>query len=205
MQINDGYIEYVPNKGKEFYQWWKDIPPMPYDEYIQKFWPASHKIGWGSHQPVILHMLNCVPEGRVLEFGMGPFSTPLMSIICEKQQRKLLSIDNNRKYFGPMMHYPGIKFVFMDRKIIEGSYKFFGKKFAIAFVDAHPPELRQIFINRMKANVDYFIVHDTENPEPYQYDFTGFKHVLQFEHANPKTSVLSDLDVIDERILEIFK
>ena len=103
-----------------------------------------------------------------------------------------------------MLSYPCIKFLFKDQMIKDKGYKFFNAKFAIALVDAHPAELRQIFINNMKNNVDYFIVHDTENPEPYKYDFTGFKHVLEFKHANPQTSVLSNLDVIDEKILTIF-
>ena len=205
MYINNKYINLVPGWGKYFYTWWVKHKNIEYPEFIKEYHPKMELIVWGSHQPVLLHMLNTIKDGRVIEFGMGYNSTPLLSIICKAQGRKLISMDNSDKYlicFRKFRH-PMIKFTDDNVQYPEG-------KFSLALVDAHPAHLRQEFINNMKGRVDYFIVHDTENllkgmECPYGYDFDGFRFAFHFKRVHPMTSVISDLPEINEKILTIFE
>jgi len=171
---------------------------------------------FGSHQPVLIHLLNTITEGDVMEFGMGANSTPVMHDICAKQGRKLLSIDNDIKWFKQSEKYRTEDheiLLFNTDKLLLCEYDFFNRHFAIIFVDAAPGPLRQFLIKKMKGHADYMIAHDTEEAihpgihkghDVYDYDFSSFKHVLHFEKIMPATSVISDLDEIDKNILEIF-
>jgi hypothetical protein len=162
---------------------------------------------YNTHRVVLTHLLNVVTEGDVFEFGMGNFSTPMLHSICEEQDRKLLSTDNNLKWFEKFILYKNKNhnmFVFEIDKILLKQYDFFNSHFSVVFVDAAPAEVRQPFIDLMQNCTDYFVVHDTESAG-YRYDFSKFKHVLTYKKIVPWTSILSNLDVIDEKILEIFK
>ena len=96
-------------------------------------------------------------------------------------------------------------------KLLNKEYPFFNDKFTIAFIDGSPEKYRQTMIEMLKDNVDYFIVHDTEEVAgnftypnfSYKYDFSGFKHVYHFKEAMPMTSILSNLDVINPKVLDI--
>ena len=171
---------------------------------------SGKNIPWGSHQPVLIHLLNTITEGDVMEFGMGINSTSIMHTICEQQGRKLLSIDNNTKWFGQNKKYRTKDhevLLFDTDKLLRCEYDFFNRHFTIIFVDAAPGPLRQFLIKKMKGHADYMIAHDTEEvihpgihkgADVYNYDFTSFKHVLHFNKMMPATSVISDLDRIDK-------
>lgn len=199
--INDKYMNLVRPAYKESYDLYK--------KGALKIKP------WGSHQPVLIHVLNTITSGTVLEFGMGWNSTAIMHTICQNQDRKLISIDDSVEWINKFLSYKNQNhdmWLVKEKELLEKRYDFFNEKFAIAFIDGKP-EYRQKLIELLKGNVDYFVVHDTEEivkmiPYPkysYKYDFTGFKHVLHFKQARPTTSVLSDLDVVDENLLTIFK
>ena len=162
---------------------------------------------YNTHQSVLMHVLTIVTTGSVLEFGMGEGSTHFMHAICEKQGRKLLSLDNSQKWIDKYINYKSPSHeiaVFKPSEILLKACGFFNEKFSVVFVDAAPAEIRQPFFILMKNQVDYFIVHDTE-AKAYNWNFKNFKHVLEYTKETPRTTVLSDLDVIDERILEVFK
>jgi hypothetical protein len=65
------------------------------------------------------------------------------------------------------------------------------------------------FIEKIKDNADYLIVHDTECvvdgiPNLYNYNFSMFKHVHHFTNHGPATSLLSNMDEINKDLLTIF-
>ena len=197
--MNDKYMELVPEENK-----------MAYLYYMGDNKQSGKNIPFGSHQPVLIHLLNTITEGDVMEFGMGTNSTAIMHTICEQQGRKLLSIDNNMAWFTQNKEYETedheIRFFNTD-KLLCYTYDFFDRDFAVIFVDAAPGPLRQFFIDRMKGQADYMIAHDTEEAihpgihkgyDVYNYDFSSFKHVLHFEKIMPATTVISDLKEINK-------
>lgn len=202
--MNDKYMELVPEENKRAYLWYTSDPSQ-----------SGKDIPFGSHQPVLIHMLNTITKGDVMEFGMGINSTPIMHTICAQQGRKLLSIDNNMKWFEQNKKYrtKDHEVLFFDTdKLLLCEYDFFNRHFAIIFVDAAPGPLRQFLIEKMKGHADYMIAHDTEEVihpgihkghDVYNYDFSSFKHVLHFEKIMPATSVISDLDEINKDIWKI--
>ncbi len=161
-----------------------------------------------THRKVLDHVLNIVSTGDVLEFGIGEGSTPRMHEICEKQGRRLLSIEGSPKWmerYVEKYQTPTHEFsLFNVNGILTKEYPFFNEKFSVVFVDAAPANIRMPFILLMKNQVDYFVVHDTEGAA-YNWDFTKrFKFVFNYTKEVPWTSVISNLDEIDPRLLSIF-
>lgn len=193
--INDKYMDLVSPEHK-----------LAYTEFMNN---ELHEFAYGSHQPVLIHMLNTVTQGDVLELGIGYHSTPIMSLICEKQGRQLLSIETDEHWAGILGSYNRngheIKHINSDEMIND---PLFDKKYSIAFIDVAEASHRQVFIQKVKA--DYIIIHDTDSAvngikDAYNYDFSMFKHVHHFVSCTPMTSVLSNLDTINEDILTIFQ
>jgi hypothetical protein len=197
-------------------KWMDRVRPLYKEAYLLYMRGSLRTKPWGSHQPVLIHVLNTITKGNVLEYGMGWNSTPIMHTICQKQGRKLLSIDYSQEWLDKFIHYKNINhdmFVFDLDKLLNKEYPFFSCKFTVAFIDGSPEQHRQTMIELLKDNVDYFVVHDTEEVAAgftypnfsYKYDFSGFKHVLHFDKAQPMTTILSNLDVINPNILYFFK
>lgn len=198
MQINDRYMQYVKPEYKH--------------SYLAYLTNVRRMDAFSTHQPVIIHLLNTITEGNVLEFGMGWNSTPLMHLICGFQNRFLLSVDTDPRWFDKFTGYKAPWHV-LDLSgqppIYTGEHFMFNKHYAIAFIDAAPAEIRQPVIERLKDKVDYVIVHDSEctfqgKKNVYQYDFSMYKHVMHFRPMNPATSVLSNLDEVDPEVARIF-
>jgi hypothetical protein len=168
---------------------------------------------WGSHHVILENVLKIINTGDVMELGMGYHSTPFMHKLIEKQNgRKLLSLDESKKWAKKFMEYSRnwhLIEVFDVEKFMNKDYPYFNQKWSVVFIDVHPPEARQVFINAMIDKVDYFIVHDTENIYKktcaYKYDFTGFKHVFNYGKELPMTSVLTNRDDIPVELINLFK
>jgi hypothetical protein len=192
--INDKYVDLLKDEYKQSYLLYKK---------------GSLKLeAWSSHQPLLIHVLNTIKSGDVLEFGTGYNSTPIMHIICAFQQRKLLSIETNKKWVEKSLKWRNINHVIelvSSKEILKHSL--FRHKFSIAFIDGAPAEVRQPFLEKVQA--DYLIVHDTECivrgiKNVYGYDFSMFKHVYHFKKDSTMSTLLSNLDKIDKDLLTIF-
>ncbi len=199
MKINDKYM--------------KLIKPEHKISYLAYLHDAKRMDAFSTHQPVLIHTLNTIVEGDVLEFGTGWNSTPLMHLICGLQGRNLLSIDTDPDWFkkftnfeSPWHHLQ----LSAQGPIYNGTHSMFNKRYTIAFIDAAPAEIRQPVIERIKDIADYVIVHDSEctfqgRVNVYRYDFSMYKHVLHFRPMNPATSLLSNLDEINPELARIFE
>jgi hypothetical protein len=198
--INDRYMDLVDNDCKVSYSLFK-----------------QNKIlhPWASHQPVLIHTLNTIKEGAVLEYGMGDNSSQIMHIICGMQGRELLSVETDKKWMDKFKKYKTDlhELICMSYdELGKWDHKLFKKKYAIAFIDGSSNISRQKFIEVIKDNVDYFIVHDTEEVAnnftypgfSYKWDFSGFKHQHHLQKGGPVTSLLSNLDDINKDLLTIF-
>jgi len=180
--VNDKYIELIKDKQKESYLRYKSGKPM---------------LAYSSHQPMLMHMLNTIKNGSVLEFGVGYHSTHIMHMICGLQGRKLLSLETEGAWLAKFISYrsPGHELRIINKDLIDPVFE---DKFAIAFVDGAPAELRQPFLMKIKA--DYIIVHDTEhygNNDAYHYDFSSFNNVLNFGGI-PDTTLLTNKELSEE-------
>jgi len=195
-KINDKFMDLVPDDAKNSYLLWKG---------------KGGTIAYSSHQPVLIHLLNTIKNGVVLEFGVGNNSTRLIHTICGLQGRRVISIDTNKKWFSKFEKY---RSKWHDMRLIPANILSkwedvtFNIHYSIAFIDGAPAELRQPFMEHVKA--DYYIVHDSEGAikeikDVYNYDFSKYKHVFHFKTVSPMTSVLSNLDNVDNKIKEIFE
>jgi hypothetical protein len=192
--INDKYAELLPNKYKESYNNWIN---------------GKQTLAFSSHQPLLIHLLNSINGGKILEFGMGFNSTPLIHIISGLRKCPVLSIETDSKWFDKLIHY---KSDWHDMRCINpnkllGDF-FLNEHYSLAFVDGAPAELRQPVLEKIKA--DYIIVHDSEcvvegKENCYHYNFSMFKHIYHFKTVPPMTTLLSNLDEIEENILKFFK
>jgi hypothetical protein len=171
---------------------------------------------WASHQPILIHTLNTIKEGKVLEYGMGWNSTPLMHIICGMQGRELISVDTDENWFNKFTGYENENhkiFRIPEQELGKWDHKLFKEKYSIAFIDGTNNLSRQKFIDVIKDNVDYFVVHDTEEAArnfkypgfSYKWDFSGFRCVYHLERGGPASSLLSNLDEINGELLSVFE
>jgi hypothetical protein len=192
--INNRYVDVLKDEYKKSY--------VLYEK-------GSLKLeAWSSHQPLLIHVLNTIKSGDVLEFGTGFHSTPIMHIICAFQQRKLMSIETDEKWIEKSLKWrsPNHSLELVSPKELL-HHSLFTHRFSIAFIDGAPAEIRQPFLEKIQA--DYLIVHDTECvvrgiKNEYNYDFSMFKHVLHFTKDSTMTTLLSNLDEIDIDLLTIF-
>ena len=123
--INDRYMELVKPQYK-----------VSYLAYLKD---AKKMDAFSTHQPPLIHMLNTIIEGEVLEFGMGWHSTPIMHLLCGIQGRNLLSVDTDKNWFDKFKDYraPWHQLQLSEQEpIFKGQHSMFDKHYAIAFVDA---------------------------------------------------------------------
>lgn len=171
---------------------------------------------WASHQPILIHTLNTIKEGKVLEYGMGWNSTPLMHIICGMQGRELTSVDTDINWFNKFTEYENENHKLIhitEQELGKWNHQIFKEKYSIAFIDGTNNLSRQKFIDVIKENVDYFVIHDTEevvknftySEFSYKWDFSGFKHRFHLQMGGPASSLLSNLEIINEELLIIFQ
>jgi hypothetical protein len=180
---------------------------------------------FSSHQPLLIHTLNTIQEGKVLEIGMGYNSTPLMHIVCGMQNRELVSVETDEEWYNRFTRYRSNRHkVVLIPYIISKNHKIapvqdparllndevIKQKYAVAFVDLSPAEFRQPVIEQIKDTADYIVVHDTECvwqglKNVYAYDFSMFKHVFHFKTEAPTSCLLSNLEEINPKLLDIFK
>jgi hypothetical protein len=195
-KMNDRYMELV-----------KDEHKLAYTQYVNH---NLREYPYASHQPVLIHLINTITEGDVLEIGIGYHSTPILNLICGKQKRNVLSIETDEGWVRWFEEFRNkrhdIQYISRD-ELIKLKNPLFEKKYSIALIDGAVAKDRQVFIEAVKA--DYIIVHDTDcvvnkTVNDFNYNFSIFKHVHHFVSATPMTSVLSNLDRIDKDILTIF-
>lgn len=150
---------------------------------------------FSTHREVLIQFLEKVNPKRVLEFGVGNFSTPLLHHYS-KQGNIVLSMDNNPEWLNKFRGYEHGNhrlLLFNNDDLLLQKYSFFEDNWSMIFVDAAPAWIRSPFIRLIKSKADYIIVHDTE-AGVYNYDFSGFPHVWNYTKLTPWTTILSNLE-----------
>jgi hypothetical protein len=138
---------------------------------------------FGTHQPV-LYTMAMKTSGPIIEFGCGDSSTDLLHEICKKDNRILISIDDNLewlnkfkgKYIGDgyepdnsgwhkFYYVPGKKddlnpdhwIKFLDEFELLNTFTF-----ELCFVDQSPWLGRYETIKRLGSKIKYIILHDCD-------------------------------------------
>lgn len=199
--MNDQYMNLVEDKYKESYLF---------------FMQGKKLTPFSSHQPVLIHTLNTIKEGKVLEYGMGWNSTKIMHMICGMQNRQLLSVDTSELWFNRFTEFESDNHELLylsEQEFTKYEHPLFKEHYSIALIDGSPGSARHKVVELLKDKVDYFVVHDTEEYAnnfryplfTYEWDFSGFKHQYHLQKGGPATSLVSNLDEINKELLTIFE
>jgi len=193
--INDKFMDEVVDEYKK-----------AYTQYKSGAFITEH---YGSHQPLLIHTVNTITEGNIIEIGTGYNSTPILHLLCEKQGRKLFSYEFESDWYDKFKSYENDnhKLFLLDEKTLTTNNIFNKNTYSIALIDSRPPWTRQYIINLLKDYVDYFIVHDVAKVlkngtiipmNTKLYDFKCFKTVLIFKKVDRATALCTNKEVPNE-------
>lgn len=154
--------------------------------------------GMSSFFPVLIKAVQNT-NGPVLELGAGLFSTPLLHWLCAEQSRKLVTYEDQPRYYSFARKFrtntQEVNFV------TDWDEENFDKSIWDVVLIDHTDKRRSKDILRLKDCAKYIVIHDTQE-EIYGYDqiWSKFKYVYHWDFNSPHTSVVSNLSN-----LEIFK
>lgn len=168
---------------------------------------------YATHLPLLLKAL-AATSGDVLELGIGESSTPVLHEICRVQERRLVSIDSDPKFYeeyrgkyGSDLHSFYLADVDWDTvlsgKVIVRSELV---PWSVVLVDHRPAKRRSNDAAWFAHMAKYVVCHDTEpeNDRFYRWGkaFSAFKYRYDDVRVVPHTTVLSnehDLSKFGER------
>jgi len=163
--------------------------------------------GYSTHMALLLKVLD-KSKGDVLELGGGVFSTPLLHWYCKNKNRKLITYDDEIKFYNFEHQFTSklhrIKLINnwdeVDASIHRG----------LVFIDhggrrsdhRTRGSRRGIDAIRFKDSADYIVLHDTE-PKAwaiYGYDkiWEHFKYKFDWDKCFPMASVVSNFYSLDD-------
>lgn len=189
--MNDKYINELP-----------DIYKKSYLDYKRGLFDTEE---WGSHQPLLIHLVNTITKGDVFELGIGDNSTPLLHLLCEKLGRKLFSYEFDKTWYEKYKSYENDnhKLFLLDTKKFRNNEYIFNKC-SIGFIDSHPAWTRQHAINFFVNGAGYLIVHDTSYVvngvvrSDNNYNFSLYKNVLHFKKVNRVSTLFTNKEITEE-------
>lgn len=157
-------------------------------------------------------------SGAVLEMGCGYYSTPLLHAICQKQGRRLHTIDHTESWLKRFTHFRTDLHTFEHLKcgsfnvtFYEFSYRLLpfwkkriddawdqvgnGQNWSVVFLDQLPLSRRVKDLKRLRQVTEIFVIHNTNMLGNWLSDFwpylNTFKHLYTFP-VFPATVVCSD-------------
>lgn len=111
-------------------------------------------------------------KGAVIEFGCGPGSTAMLHKLCEKNQRRLLSLESNADWLAKFIEYemPWHEFVFVrDWKAILADDMIAARSYDVALIDQDTMEGRCAAVKALKDRVKFLVLHDCHWYPEYNY------------------------------------
>lgn len=171
----------------------------------------------GSHSvPLAISCLNTT--GPVLEMGCGLFSTLMLHTICEKEGRRLHTVDHTRSWLERFMYLETRLHTFehltcgsLNVTIYEFMYRLSphwskkidaswdqvgcGTHWGLVFIDQLPLSRRVKDIKRLRASADVFVIHNTNMLGNWLSEFWPYLHTFRYRYifpAFPATLVCSD-------------
>jgi hypothetical protein len=150
---------------------------------------------FGSHLPLLIKAFN-ITKGDVIECGTGYFSTPVLHWLCQYNDRKLLSIENNVKFyiFNKAFHKGthNVEYVKEWDNITLGDY-------GLAFIDCRPAKVRKEIARKLKDSVDIIILHDTQKKKKAMrmYEYESIYPLFKYQHHCTKTNTSALSNSVD--------
>lgn len=114
--------------------------------------------------------------GRILELGVGWYSTPLLHEIAVTQKRMLWTVDNNDHWlaqFKNLVHdYHALTLVGWWGELWNtlDNERYKQDRFGLVFVDNGQPCEREYAVRALLDKADVFVLHDTEEGPAYGYN-----------------------------------
>ena len=154
---------------------------------------------WGTHIPAMFLAVELLP-GRVLELGIGYFST---SILHNLRPGYLLSVESSPGWITRFINLQDERHKFRHVVDYDKMFSTIGLNWDVVLADHRPYQQRYKDIARLKGHSRIFVVHDTdegsvkdfmteEEIEDARRLLNSFKYRIDFKHILPYTSVLSD-------------
>lgn len=159
-------------------------------------------LNYASHLPALMQAL-ARTHGRVLELGMGLFSTPYLHYACQLAGRELVSYENDAgwaEFFGGEHGYAsGLHTI---RVVSDWDNAHINRKWDVALIDHSPSERRIVDIERLAKRARYVIAHDSDHhwrgEMHYQRIYPLFKHRTTWDNSTRQTVVLSNFEPLED-------
>lgn len=154
-------------------------------------WNIHSSDTYATHQPV-LYEIAMKTTGPIIEFGCGNGSTDILHEICKKNNRLLITLDDNeewlnqfkQKYIGDGYEQDNSgwhKFFFVPGNIDNSNPNHWTKfldecellkniNFDLCFIDQSPGLARTLTIMRFKDKARYVILHDCDMYVAHEYE-----------------------------------
>lgn len=155
-------------------------------------------LNYASHLPALMRAME-LSHGRVLELGMGLFSTPYLHYACMLHGRQLVSYDNDpawAAFFSDDHGYASNGHTI--RVVSNWDDADIDRKWDIALVDHSPSERRIVDIQRLAKRARYIIAHDSDHKfrriYHYQRVYPLFRWHIQIDCDYRSTVVMSNFE-----------
>lgn len=137
-------------------------------------------------------------NGKILELGAGPYSTPLLHWICKEKGQKLLTLENNLDYYKFARQFQSRLHSIRQVENIDDLE--INDHFSVVFIDHNfENRMRGQDAIRFKDNADFVVLHDSEEERNYGYDkaWKHFKYRYDWKECKPWTTVLSNFNNLE--------
>ena len=159
-----------------------------------------------SHQPVLLALLDAVPQARMLELGTGYGSTP---IVLGRSARSL-SLETDPRWYARFEHFGSSVHrleMLDDFDELRWRSPYFSEQWDVAFVDNSPGTTRQSNLAALAATARFIVCHDTQecfrpSASNFKWDFSSFRYVWTYTRFDTYTTVVSNIEPIPVDSLE---
>lgn len=143
-------------------------------------------------------------DGPILEMGSSDFCTPLLHAVCSATKRQLYSTSTAQKSLNNFVdletdwHKFEYVSVYEDDWVLNPKPERWnevgnGLHWSIVLIDHRPGERRVKDIERLRANTDVFVVHDTQQPAyGYESILNTFKYKYVYDRYVTETTIVSD-------------
>ena len=127
---------------------------------------AFHKDPHSTHQPILSYVAK-LGSGKILEFGAGYYSTPLLYEVVHEKKGRLLSFENDASFVSKFFGDNDMYFTIMDANwdtfftssICEEIQKM---NWDVVFIDQAPWEARLVTVKHFANCCDYLLLHDCD-------------------------------------------
>jgi hypothetical protein len=150
---------------------------------------------FSNHLKGLISLVNKT-TGPILECGGGLYSTPYLHWACYPTGRKLVTLENDPKYFEIIKDFQSD---FHEVRLVK-DWNIEPGQWSIALIDNNPKETRAGIALQLKDCCDYIVLHDTESRKDKFYGFSKifplFKYVKHFDDDSTHVSILSNKEAV---------